>query len=132
MFLAALPVWCVQLAYLVSAVLFIVGLKGLTRPRTAVRGNTLGAAAMLLAVIVTLLDKEISGWGMIFFGIAIGAVVGTLMAQKIAMTDMPQLVALFNGLGGGASTLVAASYLCLLYTSPSPRDATLSRMPSSA
>ncbi len=111
MFLAALPVWCVQLAYLVSAVLFIVGLKGLTRPRTAVRGNTLGAAAMLLAVIVTLLDKEISGWGMIFFGIAIGAVVGTLMAQKIAMTDMPQLVALFNGLGGGASTLVAASYL---------------------
>ncbi len=111
MLLAAVPSPLVLSAYLVSAVLFILGLKGLTRPRTAVRGNTLGAAAMLLAVVVTLFDNQITGWGVILFGIAVGSVIGVVMAQRIAMTDMPQLVALFNGLGGGASTLVAASYL---------------------
>ena len=111
MLLAAVPSPLVLSAYLVSAVLFILGLKGLTRPRTAVRGNTLGAAAMLLAVVVTLFDNQITGWGVILFGIAVGSVIGVIMAQRIAMTDMPQLVALFNGLGGGASTLVAASYL---------------------
>jgi NAD(P) transhydrogenase subunit beta len=111
MLLAAVPSPLVLSAYLVSAVLFILGLKGLTRPRTAVRGNTLGAAAMLLAVVVTLFDNQVTSWNVILFGIAVGSVIGVIMAQRIAMTDMPQLVALFNGLGGGASTLVAASYL---------------------
>ena len=113
MFLATTPPpsgWVLS-AYLVSAAMFIIGLKGLTRPRTAVRGNTLAASAMLLAIVVTLFDNQVLGWTAIFLGIAVGSAIGVVMAQRIAMTDMPQLVALFNGLGGGASTLVAASYL---------------------
>ena len=107
----ALPVWAVQIAYLIAAVLFIVGLKGLTRPRTAVRGNLLGAVAMLIAIVVTMLQQEVVGWTTVLIGIAIGSAIGAVMAQRIEMTAMPQLVALFNGLGGGASTLIAAAYL---------------------
>ena len=109
--LLALSPTTVQIAYVVSAVLFILGLKGLTRPRTAVRGNMLGAMAMLLAIVVTLLDREVISFGWILVGIAIGSAAGAVLAQRIEMTAMPQLVALFNGLGGGASTLVAGAYL---------------------
>jgi proton-translocating NAD(P)+ transhydrogenase subunit beta len=101
----------VDLFYLVSAVLFVLGLKGLTRPRTAVRGNLTGAVAMLIAVVVTMLHQDVIGWSVILIGMAIGAGVGTLLALRIAMTAMPQLVALFNGLGGGASVLVAGAWL---------------------
>jgi NAD(P) transhydrogenase subunit beta len=101
----------IDLCYLVAAVLFIVGLKGLTRPRTAVRGNQLGALAMLVAVIATMLHQEVIGLTAILIGIAIGSAVGVVLAARIAMTAMPQLVALFNGLGGAASVLVAGGYL---------------------
>ena len=101
----------INVSYLVAAVLFILGLKGLTKPKTAVRGNIMGAVAMLLAVIVTLLDQQVIGFGMIVIGLAIGSVIGVLLALRIAMTDMPQLVALYNGLGGGASIFVAGAYL---------------------
>lgn len=101
----------IDLAYLVAATLFIFGLKGLTHPRTAVRGNLLGAIGMLLAVIVTLLDQQIVGFGTIFVGLVIGAVIGAILAIRIQMTAMPQLVALFNGFGGGASVFVAGAYL---------------------
>jgi len=106
----------ISLAYLVAAVLFILGLKGLTHPRTAVRGNLLGALAMLIAVVVTLIDQQLmnnpTGYVLIGIGLVIGAVIGVFLALKIEMTAMPQLVALFNGLGGAASVLVAGAELC--------------------
>ena len=101
----------VDLCYLLSAVLFIIGLKGMTKPRTAVRGNWIGSAAMLLAVVATLLHRDILSWTGILIAIAIGSVIGTMMAKRIQMTSMPQLVAIFNGLGGGGSFLVAGAYL---------------------
>lgn len=101
----------VDLCYLVASILFIVGLKGMTKPRTAVRGNLMGAAAMLLAVVATLLHRDVLSWTGVLSGIAIGSVIGTIMAKRVQMTSMPQLVALFNGLGGGASFLIAGAYL---------------------
>lgn len=101
----------IDLCYLVAAILFIVGLKGLTKPRTAVRGNLLGATAMLIAVVATMLHQDIVSLTTVFIGIAVGSIVGVLLAVRIEMTAMPQLVALFNGLGGGASVLVAGAYL---------------------
>ncbi len=100
----------VNLAYLAASVLFILGLKGLTHPKTAVRGNLLGATGMLLAVVVTLLNEGMS-YEWIIAGLIVGAVVGATLAVKIAMTAMPQLVALFNGFGGAASVLVAGAAL---------------------
>ncbi|HUS38359.1 MAG TPA: NAD(P)(+) transhydrogenase (Re/Si-specific) subunit beta [Pirellulales bacterium] len=96
----------INLAYVAAGVLFILGLKGLTHPRTAVRGNQLGALGMLLAVVATLLRSDI-GYGWILLGLVIGTVIGGILAAKIEMTAMPQLVALFNGFGGAASVLVA-------------------------
>ncbi|MBN1590984.1 MAG: NAD(P)(+) transhydrogenase (Re/Si-specific) subunit beta [Pirellulales bacterium] len=101
----------IALAYLISAVLFILGIKGLTHPKTAVRGNLLGAMGMLVAVVVTLVSQEIVGYWMIVLGLAVGATVGGVLAVKIEMTAMPQMVALLNGFGGGASVLVAWSEL---------------------
>lgn len=101
----------INLAYLVAAVLFILGLKGLTHPRTAVRGNFLGALGMLLAIVVTLFDHEVIGYGLIITGLAIGTIIGTVLAVRIQMTAMPQMVALLNGFGGGASVFVAGAYL---------------------
>ena len=97
------------LGYLVSAVLFILGLKRLSRPRTAVRGNQLGAAGMLIAIVVTLADNAILSFEWIAGGLILGAAVGALLAVRVRMTAMPELVALFNGFGGGASVLVAAA-----------------------
>ena len=98
-------------AYLAAAVLFILGLKGLTHPRTAVRGNLLGACAMLLAVIATLLSRQILSFELILAGVVAGALIGGVLAVRIEMTAMPQLVALFNGFGGVASVLVAGAAL---------------------
>lgn len=99
----------IHLAYLVAAVLFILGLKGLTHPRTAVRGNWLGALGMLIAIVATLLAKEVLSFGLIFAGLLLGTVIGAVLAMKVRMTAMPQMVALLNGLGGGASVLVAGA-----------------------
>lgn len=100
-----------NIAYVVAAILFIFGLKGLTHPRTAVRGNLLGATGMLLAVVVTLVFSGIMSFGLIIAGIVIGGLIGVALATRIPMTAMPQLVALFNGFGGGASVLVAGAAL---------------------
>ncbi|NIP86367.1 MAG: NAD synthetase [Planctomycetales bacterium] len=100
----------INLAYVIAGVLFILGLKGLTHPRTAVRGNLLGAVGMLVAVVATMFHHEIGGTlglALIVGGIVVGLVIGIILAVKIEMTAMPQLVALFNGFGGGASVLVA-------------------------
>ncbi len=104
-----------NLAYLVAAVLFIMGIKGLTKPKTAVRGNLTSAIGMLLAVVVTLLDKQILSYEMIIGGMVLGGVIGALLATRIQMTNMPQLVAVLNGFGGGASLgVAAATYLATI------------------
>lgn len=97
----------IQLAYLVAAVCFILGLKRLSSPATARSGNLLGASGMLVAVVATLLHWEIVSFTWILAGMVVGATVGALMARTVQMTAMPQMVALLNGFGGGASALVA-------------------------
>ena len=106
-----MPATLVNLVYLVGAVLFIVGLKGLAQPKTAVRGNLLAATGMLMAVVVTLLDRSIVSYEVIVAGLVIGGLIGGAMALRVPMTAIPQLVALFNGFGGGASALVAGAAL---------------------
>ena len=101
----------INLGYLGASALFIMGLKGLTHPRTAPRGNLLAAFGMLLAVILTLFDLRILRFQTIAVGVVIGAVIGAALALKIQMTAMPQMVALLNGFGGGASVLVAGAGL---------------------
>jgi NAD(P) transhydrogenase subunit beta len=99
----------IDACYLVASVLFILGIKGLSHPRTARRGNVLAAIGMLIAVVATLLDRSIDNYGLIVVGIAIGAVIGAVSARAVKMTAMPQMVALFNGVGGGAVAMVALS-----------------------
>jgi len=101
-----IPTW-VQLAYLLAAVCFIVALKGLSSPRTARRGNLIGAVGALLATVVVFWERDIDHVLPILVAIAVGSVAGVAGAQRVQMTQMPQLVALFNGVGGGAAALVA-------------------------
>ncbi|MBK6688823.1 MAG: NAD(P)(+) transhydrogenase (Re/Si-specific) subunit beta [Deltaproteobacteria bacterium] len=101
----------INLTYLFASLLFILGLKGLGHPRSAVKGNLLGAFGMFIAIAATLVDRRVLSFELIAFGLAIGSVLGTVMAIKVQMTAMPQLVALFNGLGGVASTFVAGAAL---------------------
>ncbi len=117
----------VNLTYVVAAVLFIIGLKMLAHPRTAVRGNLISSLGMLLAVIATLYQVyALEGyWVWIVLGLAIGIAVGVVMALKVQMTQMPQLVALFNGLGGGASVFVAGAELINLNSSQTTVDVML-------
>jgi len=110
--------WQTNLAYLVAAVLFIFGLKGLGHPRTAVRGNLTGALGMLIAIVATLFSARIgafadnqTGWILILLAMGVGTIIGATFAIKVQMTGMPQMVALFNGYGGGASLLVAGAEL---------------------
>ncbi|HKE68486.1 MAG TPA: NAD(P)(+) transhydrogenase (Re/Si-specific) subunit beta [Nocardioidaceae bacterium] len=101
------PTW-VQLAYLLAAVCFIVALKGLSSPRTARRGNLIGAAGALIACVVVFWETDdLEHIGPILTAIAFGGVAGAIGARRVKMTQMPQLVALFNGVGGGAAALVA-------------------------
>ena len=95
--------------YLVSAILFFYGLKQLGSPATARSGNRLAALGMLIAVIVTLLDREIVRFEVIIAGVVIGSLIGVVMSRTIKMTAMPQLVAVFNGLGGAGSAIVASA-----------------------
>jgi H+-translocating NAD(P) transhydrogenase subunit beta len=97
----------IDVAYLVAASLFIVGLKRLGSPATARSGNMLGATGMLIAVTATLLHHEIISYLWIGAGMVIGATAGVVLARGVKMTAMPQMVALLNGFGGGASALVA-------------------------
>ena len=93
--------------YIVSFSLFIYGLMGLTGPRTAVRGNRIAAVGMAIAIIATLLIPGMGNWGLIILGVAIGTAIGVPAARTVKMTQMPQMVALFNGVGGGAVALIA-------------------------
>jgi len=97
----------IELTYLVATGLFIFGLKKLGSPATARQGNVWASVGMLLAVVATLLNQQVLNYQMILVGIAIGSVIGVTAAYKVAMTAMPQMVGLLNGLGGAASALVA-------------------------
>jgi len=101
----------INLVYLIAAVLFIAGLKGLAHPRTAVRGNAMSALGMLIAIVVTLIDRSIISYQWIIIGFVAGGLVGMFAAIKVQMTEMPEMVALFNGFGGAASLLVAGAAL---------------------
>ncbi len=98
-----------HIVYLISAIFFIIGLKYLGSPKTARKGNLLSMLGMLIAIVVTLLDKQILDFTYIIAGLIIGAAIGTYVARRVEMTAMPQMVALFNGFGGAASALVAYS-----------------------
>ena len=95
------------LAYLVSAILFILALKGLTHPATARRGNFYGMGGMVIAIAATLMGSEVRDYGFIIAGVALGAVIGTVLAMRIQMTAMPQLVAALHSFVGLAAVLVA-------------------------
>jgi H+-translocating NAD(P) transhydrogenase subunit beta len=97
----------VELTYLFSAVLFVVGLKRLQSPATARAGNAIASLAMLIAIVATLIDAQILSWTGIIVGMAVGGLIGGVAAKRVEMTDMPQLVGIFNGFGGGASALVS-------------------------
>ena len=106
----------IHLIYLLASVLFVLGIRGLTHPRTAVRGNRLGATGMLLAIIATLLDGQVfgsgaGGFGVILAGIVLGGGIGATLALRIQLTAMPEMVALLNAFGGAASALVAGAVL---------------------
>ena len=103
--------WWAIVLYLVASVLFIQGIKGLTHPRTAVRGNLMGSMGMLLAIVVTIIDQRLAGFPVIFAGLVVGGGVGLVLAVRIQMTSMPEMVALFNGFGGLASLIVAGAEL---------------------
>jgi NAD(P) transhydrogenase subunit beta len=103
-----------SVAYLFAASFFILGLKMLSSPKTARRGNFLGALGMLIAIVVTLFDQSILDYTFIAVGLLLGTIIGWLLAVRVKMTGMPQMVGVLNGFGGGASTLVAfAEYLRL-------------------
>jgi len=113
----------VALFYLISAVFFILGIRNLAKPKTAARGNTLGATGMLIAFLTAFLDfgviidvenevirSQFQYWYILLFAIAGGSIVGLWAALGVKMTGMPQMVAIFNGFGGGASLLVAGVF----------------------
>ena len=99
----------IPIIYLLSAVFFILGLKQLSHPRTAPKGNTTAAVGMLMAIVGTVLKTEIISYELIIIGLIVGGAVGAVFAKRVEMTSMPQLVALFNGFGGLSSLLVATA-----------------------
>jgi NAD(P) transhydrogenase subunit beta len=117
----------INLAYLMAAVLFIVGLSRLSSPATARSGNLVASVGMLIAVVATLLDRQIVTFWTIALGVLVGTVIGAVSARMVKMTAMPQMVALFNGVGGGAAALVAAAeFRRLGLLGPLPTDTALS------
>jgi len=97
----------IYVLYIIAFSLFIQGLRGLAGPTTAVRGNRTAAVGMAIAVIATLLNPGEGNWGLIVLGVALGTAVGVPAARNVKMTAMPQMVALFNGVGGGAVALIS-------------------------
>jgi NAD(P) transhydrogenase subunit beta len=118
--MSGLPPSSIQMAYLASASLFIMGLHYLNSPSSARRGNKLASLGMLIAVAATLVDRNVVKYDLILGGMLIGAVIGYIASQKVKMTAMPQMVGLFNGFGGGASALVAMGEYWRLTTMGAP------------
>src|SRR5918992_843873 len=112
----------INLAYLVAAVCLIVGIRELSHPRTARRGNLVAAFGMAIAILFTLFDRDIDEYWLMALGVAIGTVVGIASARMVRMTAMPQMVALFNGVGGGAAALIAAALVALIALTAATED----------
>lgn len=108
----------IYLSYLISSILFIFGLKMLSHPKTARRGNFLSAFGMLIAICATLFEKNVINYQVIIIGLVIGATIGAFLAVTVKMTEMPQMVGLFNGYGGLSSALVVSSEYIRLYPTP--------------
>ena len=111
------PPWA-QLGYLAAAICFIIALKGLSSPKTARRGNLIGAAGAVLACVIVFLVSDVDHLLPILAAIAAGTAIGVIGAYRVQMTQMPQLVALFNGVGGGAAAIVAFIELTELGAGP--------------
>jgi NAD(P) transhydrogenase subunit beta len=111
------PEEVLQLTYLVAGILFIQGLRDMTHPRTATRGNAISSGGMFLAVVVTVLWFEILSPAILAAGLLVGGAVGAYLAITVETTEMPQLVGLFNGFGGGASAVVAGAELVDVFAS---------------
>ena len=111
---------CIEMGYIVSAVLFIFGLKMLGSAQTAKRGNLVSAVGMLVAVVATLLVKGIVSYKLLLVGLVLGSAIGVVAAQRVQMTSMPQMVALFNGFGGLASLLVGWAEYHRALNGPNP------------
>jgi H+-translocating NAD(P) transhydrogenase subunit beta len=109
----------VNLIYAGAAILLCLGIKRLSSPATARSGNFVAAVGMTIAVVVTLFSPEVDSYRLIFAGIAVGTVIGVASARMVRMTAMPQMVALFNGVGGGAAALIAAAEFHRLAPLPS-------------
>jgi NAD(P) transhydrogenase subunit beta len=105
----ALSQTAINVTYLVAAVLLIIGIKRLSSPATARSGNVIAAVGMAIALVFTLLDPDIDSYWLIAAGVAVGTVIGVVTARMVRMTAIPQMVALFNGVGGGAAALIAAA-----------------------
>jgi NAD(P) transhydrogenase subunit beta len=101
----------IQIAYLVAAVCFILGLKWLSSPRSARRGNQVAAVGMAIAIVATLIDSRVVDYAWIVIAAVVGGSIGAVIARRVQMTAMPQLVALLNGLGGGAAALIAQEHV---------------------
>jgi NAD(P) transhydrogenase subunit beta len=97
----------IDVVYLIAAISFILALRGLSGPRTAPLGNRVGAFGLVIAVVAACLTPGLTNYPLIIASIAVGTVIGTVAAQRVPMTAMPQMVALFNGVGGGAAALVS-------------------------
>src|ERR1700755_1777181 len=97
----------ISLLYIVAFSMFITGLRMLRGPRTAVRGNQVAAVGMAIAVFATLLTPGVGDWVLMIISVAIGTAIGVPAARSVKMTAMPQMVALFNGVGGGAVAILA-------------------------
>ncbi|MBW3593339.1 MAG: NAD(P)(+) transhydrogenase (Re/Si-specific) subunit beta [Actinobacteria bacterium] len=110
----------INLVYAVAAILMIIGIKRLSHPTTARSGNVVAAAGLALAIVVTFFSPAIESYWLIAVGIAVGTVIGVASARRVRMTAMPQMVALFNGVGGGAAALIATAEFHRL--APLPED----------
>ncbi|MDP6339569.1 MAG: NAD(P)(+) transhydrogenase (Re/Si-specific) subunit beta [Candidatus Marinimicrobia bacterium] len=107
-----------NLAYVLAAILFILGLKKLSSPKTARSGNTIASVGMLIAIVATVVSFELLDFKLIAVGMIIGTIIGATFAIRVEMTQMPQMVAIFNGFGGGASALVATAEFFSKYGTP--------------
>jgi NAD(P) transhydrogenase subunit beta len=115
----------VNFGYLAGVVLFIIGLKGLSSPKTARKGNLLAAAGMGVAILVTLflpLNEGADNYWLIFLALAIGSAIGLLASKRVAMTDMPQMVSVFNGLGGACAVAISVVELLKYQAMGTPPD----------
>ena len=108
----------IQLVYLIAAIAFMLGIKYLSSPATARKGNVFASIGMLLAIVTTLFNENIISYELIIAGLIIGSLIGVTLAKKVQMTAMPQMVAIFNGFGGSASALIASAEFVNLTDNP--------------